>query len=167
MAYESLSPTLRGIVDGLSAIQGRELPLRGMFAGTAGVDRSVSEKTQRIENERANLEPPVVHPAVRVHPETNRRSLFLGPRAQRFVGMTAEESRPLLDFLNDRSFAYEFVYRHRWSVGDLVMWDNRCTMHVALSDYDVQRDSRHMFRCAVAGTTSGQVYAPELELSRA
>src|SRR3546814_18990258 len=53
-----------------------------------------------------------------------------------FTGMTPEESRPLLDFLTDRATMHENIYRHRWQVGDVMLWDNRCAMHYAVRDYD-------------------------------
>ena len=104
---------------------------------------------------------PAVHPAVKVHPETKRKSLFLGQRVRRFVGMTEEESRPLLDFLKQHAVAYEFTYRHRWNMNDLLMWDNRCTLHIALCDYIMQRDPRLMMRCAVTGPESGYSYTDD------
>ena len=78
-----------------------------------------------------------MHPVVRAHPETGRRALYLGDRIRTFEGMTEEETRPLADFLNEKhATRYEFTYRHRWDVHDLVMWDNRCTLHRAVADYE-------------------------------
>jgi alpha-ketoglutarate-dependent 2,4-dichlorophenoxyacetate dioxygenase len=57
--------------------------------------------------------------------------------------MTEEESRPLIDFLNMHATRYEFTYRHRWSLGDVVMWDNRCTMHRGRPYHDTQRRVLH------------------------
>ncbi len=76
------------------------------------------------------------HPVVRVHPETRRQALFVnGYFVKNFVGMTEDESRPLLDFLFAWGARPEYVYRHRWTVGDLVIWDNRCVQHYAVHDY--------------------------------
>src|SRR5665811_483763 len=88
---------------------------------------------------------------VRIHPETSRKTIFLGERVRRFAGLTEEESRPLLDFLMQHAVRYEFTYRHRWQLNDMLMWDNASTLHIALSDYSLQRDPRLMFRCAVMG----------------
>ena len=75
-------------------------------------------------------------------------------------------SAPTLAFLNQHATSPEFVYRHRWSVNDLVMWDNRCTLHVALPDFD-QTKTRHMTRTSLLGTVTGRVLeegaAPEKE----
>ena len=77
-----------------------------------------------------------------------------------------EESAPILGFLNQHATSPEFVYRHRWSVNDLVMWDNRCTLHVALPDFDQAR-IRHMTRTSLVGEVTGRVLqegaAPEKE----
>ena len=70
--------------------------------------------------------------------------------------MTEEESAPILNFLNQHATSPELVYRHRWSVNDLVMWDNRCTLHVALPDFDQTR-TRHMTRTSLVGEVTGRV----------
>jgi taurine dioxygenase len=67
-----------------------------------------------------------------------------------FVDMTIEESRPILEFLMQAATRPENVYRHRWQVGDLVMWDNRATMHYAVRDYD-ENMPRRMHRTTAAG----------------
>ncbi len=74
--------------------------------------------------------PVVVHPLVRVHPDTGRRSLYLSRLMTRdIVGMSRLESDDLLGFLFDHCEKPEFVYAHRWAPGDLVIWDNRCLNH--------------------------------------
>ena len=79
--------------------------------------------------ERAAV-PTVWHPMVRRHPESGRETVYVSPSyTVRFDGWTEEESRPLLQYLFDHSERPQFVYRHNWRVFDLVMWDNRCTMH--------------------------------------
>jgi taurine dioxygenase len=70
------------------------------------------------------------HPLVSLHPETGRRSLFLGRRRNAYIeGLALDESEALLDALWAHATRPEFAWEHRWRVGDLVMWDNRCTMH--------------------------------------
>jgi taurine dioxygenase len=74
------------------------------------------------------------HPIVRTHPETGRNALFLGRRRNSYIiGMAVDESEQLLDRLWTHATQARFTYRHRWQVGDLLVWDNRCAMH--------QRDS--------------------------
>jgi taurine dioxygenase len=145
-AFETLSPTLQRVLESLSAINDR---------GAAKNNQYVDP--QRVA-ERLKLAPPVVNPVVRVHPESGRKALYVSPNVTTaFEGMTREESRPLLEFLFAHSVKQEFIFRHRWQVHDLVMWDNRCTMHLAPPDYDVTLP-RYMVRTTVAGTPLGRVY---------
>jgi len=74
---------------------------------------------------------PVRQPLVRTHPRSGRRSLFLSSHAGRIVGWPAPEAMMLLRELTEHATQREFVYRHQWRVGDLVMWDNQATMHRA------------------------------------
>ncbi len=72
-----------------------------------------------------------VHPLVRTIPRSRRRSLYLASHASRIVGWSVPEGRLLLHDLTEHATQPEFVYRHAWRVGDLVIWDNRATMHRA------------------------------------
>jgi taurine dioxygenase len=91
---------------------------------------------------------------VRVHPETGRKALYIGDKVSCFVGMTEEESRPLIEYLVKHATRPQFVYRHQWRANDIVLWDNRCTMHIALGDYE-DGEIRHLERTTVKGTPSG------------
>ena len=74
--------------------------------------------------------PGAVHPLVAVHPETGRRTLYLGRRRNAYVeGLPVEDSDHLLEELWTHATRDALTWRHRWQVGDLVLWDNRCTMH--------------------------------------
>jgi len=90
------------------------------------------------------------HPAVRAHPETGRKALYVN-RAHTvgFAGMTEEESAPLLEFLFCHQIRPEFTCRFRWTPGSLAIWDNRCAQHYAVNDYAGQR--RIMQRITLAG----------------
>ena len=80
--------------------------------------------------------PPVIHPVVRVHPTTGRPNLFVNPGfTSHIVGMSRIESDGLLHLLYEHMTQPEFVLRHRWRNGDVVIWDNRATMHYAVDDY--------------------------------
>jgi taurine dioxygenase len=96
--------------------------------------------------------PEATHPLVRTHPETHRKSLYLNPnRMERIVGLEREESDRLLDELITHAIQPRYQYRHVWRQGDIVIWDNRCTMHKANADYP-EGERRLMHRVIVAGT---------------
>jgi taurine dioxygenase len=91
-----------------------------------------------------------VHPVIRTHPETGREALYVnGGFTKRFEGMTAEESKPILDYLVSHASRPDLTMRHAWSEGDIVMWDNRCVMHYAVHDY--ADSTREMHRVTVQG----------------
>jgi taurine dioxygenase len=142
LAYESLSLKLREILAGLEGVNDVSLlsPRR---------DRDILEAFKR-------LNPPVVHPAVRIHPESGKPALYVNDRVRAFVGLSDAESQPLIRFLCQHSVQPKFVYRHRWSVGDLVMWDNRCLTHLAVGDFD-PKESRHMIRTSTMGDHYGRL----------
>jgi taurine dioxygenase len=90
--------------------------------------------------------PDVVHPLVRAHPVTGRRSLLLGDMVIRgIVGMPPPDSRALLEELLTHATGHRYVYRHSWARGDLVIWDNRATMHTA-TPCDRHRSQRLLYR---------------------
>jgi alpha-ketoglutarate-dependent 2,4-dichlorophenoxyacetate dioxygenase len=87
----------------------------------------------------------VRHPVVRVHPVSGRKAIYLGTHASHIVGMPVPEGRVLILNLNEHASQRAFVYRHAWRRGDLVVWDNRCTMHRALPyDESYERDMRRV-----------------------
>jgi alpha-ketoglutarate-dependent 2,4-dichlorophenoxyacetate dioxygenase len=104
--------------------------------------------TNYSEKERASL-PPALQVMVRTIPETGRRSLYLASHAGRVIGMPDEEARKLLDELTAHATQRQFVYTHRWRTHDLVMWDNRCTMHRG-TDYEEHRWKRDLQRATVS-----------------
>jgi alpha-ketoglutarate-dependent 2,4-dichlorophenoxyacetate dioxygenase len=96
------------------------------------------------EEERAAL-PPVPQPLVRTLSESGRKTLYLASHASHVIGWPVPEGRVLLRELIEVATQREFVYQHRWRVGDLVMWDNRCTMHrVRPYDQGERRDMRRV-----------------------
>ena len=87
---------------------------------------------------------PVTHPVVRVHPETGRKSLFVNPGFTSHIeGVSDAESRGILDLLYAHLTKPEHIVRHRWRLGDLVLWDNRNTLHYANRDYGDNRRVMH------------------------
>jgi len=144
LAYETLSAPLQRFLGSLRAVHDYGHAYDTYFA-------HLKERPPLTAEQRAKV-PPVEHPAVRTHPVTGRRALYVNPGfTTRFAGMTVEESRAILDYLFRHATRQEFLYRHKWRVDDLVFWDNRCTMHYALADYDFSV-RRHMLRTTVAGS---------------
>jgi taurine dioxygenase len=144
-AYEALSDGMKRLLGGLRAMHS------GRPYGVGGVPKDL--KTSRsIEMERNNPEADreLAHPVVRLHPESGRKALFVNSiYTTRFEDMTEAESRPLLDYLFEHCIRPEFTCRFRWAPGSLAIWDNRCTLHYAVNDYDGQR--RLMHRTTIAG----------------
>jgi taurine dioxygenase len=145
LAYETLSEGMKKLIADLHGIQ---------MSGTRKIANTATGVPRAEEQRRIN--PPVAQPVVRVHPETGRKALYLGEKVKRFDSMTEEESKPLIDYLNRHATRPEFVYRQQWRKNDILAWDNRCTMHHALGDFD-ETERRHMERTTVLGTPSGYV----------
>jgi len=91
------------------------------------------------------------HPIARTHPDTGHKTLFINPgHTTHIEGMDEAESQELLDALFEHCLRPEFIYRHKWQVGDTVVWDNRRMMHNA-EPYDMTRYTRHMHRTCIHG----------------
>ncbi len=148
MAWETLSPKMQRILDGEEAVHDVSLV------------RGLAQRDPAMVADMKRRNPPVVHPLVRTHPDTGRKSLLVGERTSHILGYSEDESRALLDFLVAHATSPEFVYRHRWRIGDIVLWDNRCTCHVALPDFD-QSQARLMLRCSLQGEAVGRLAETE------
>lgn len=121
--YEALSTPMRDLLDGLTAVH---------WAKSFGHPEIQS-----------------THPAVRVHPETGRRSLYVNRTfTSHFVELSPGESRALLEYLYGFSEQPQFTCRYRWSEGTIGIWDNRVTQHYAINDYD---DARRIERVTIVG----------------
>ena len=143
LAYDALSEPMKSFLEGLD--------VEHSFAKvqSAVVNLGLNKP---LTPEQLAQTPPVIHPLVRVHPESGRKSIFLSPGfTTGIVGMTNEESTALLDFLADHASQHRFVYRHAWKPNDVVFWDNRTLMHYAIGDYDYDNDRRHMHRTTIRG----------------
>jgi alpha-ketoglutarate-dependent 2,4-dichlorophenoxyacetate dioxygenase len=104
--------------------------------------------TNFSDEERREL-PPVPQVLVRTIPESGRKSLYLASHAGRIFGMGEPEGRALIDELIAHATQRQFVYTHRWRLYDLVMWDNRCTMHRG-TEFDDLRWKRDVQRATVS-----------------
>ena len=117
-AYEMLAPALK------ERIAGRRAKHDPSYT-SVGVRRADFDEVSDVSRS-----PGPLHPIVRTHPETKRKALYLGRRLNGYVdGMTVAESEALLDEIWAHTAQPRFVWEHRWKVGDVVMWDNRCAMH--------------------------------------
>ena len=138
-AHDALSEPVRTMLNGLMAVHDYS-HVRRMFS--PGFGRSADP----------NQVPPVRHPVVRPHSDTGRKTLFVNPGFTTHIdGLTRQESEAILSFLFDHATRPEFIYRHNWSVGDAVLWDNRSTMHHAVHDFYETGGIRHMHRTTVMG----------------
>jgi taurine dioxygenase len=149
-AYEALSPAIKRAIEGLSAIH--DICGGGPYGRTANFRESVLGQPNGLQRlaEIQQKFPPMSHPLVRVHPETGRRALFVNRSfTTRIEGLSKLESAWLLGLLLEHMEQVNFQMRHRWRPNDLVMWDNRCTQHLAVSDYAPAH--RLMHRITVQG----------------
>jgi taurine dioxygenase len=141
LAYETLSPGLRRLLDGLVAVN-----------SSAKADVTKTREDRMREGARADVraEDVAEHPVVRAHPETGRKALYVnGGHTVRFRDMTDEESAPLLRFLFAHQVRPEFTCRFPWEPGSIALWDNRCVQHNPINDYHGFR--RVMHRVTLAG----------------
>ncbi|NQV80213.1 MAG: TauD/TfdA family dioxygenase [Alphaproteobacteria bacterium] len=103
-----------------------------------------------MTKEEEEKTPPVDHPIIRTHPENGRKSIYTGGFTMGVVGMAQDEALEFLDDLDAFMTQPQFVYTHEWRAGDVVFWDNRCTMHHA-TNYDAKNHTRHMHRTTING----------------
>jgi taurine dioxygenase len=137
-AYERLSAQWKRRIEGLRAMHNLDF------------SRSRRHGEEPMTEAQKRETPPVDHPVVRTHPETGRRCLFLGDHAEYILGMDYDRGRALIDELNALAVHPDLTYAHRWTAGQLVVWDNRCVMHRA-TDYDPATQRRVIRRCTVLG----------------
>jgi alpha-ketoglutarate-dependent taurine dioxygenase len=142
-AYERLSPEWKKRIANLRAVHNLD------FSRTRRHGEDPMTEAQRREV------PPVDHPIVRTHPDTGRKCLFLGDHAEYIAGMDYDEGRALIDELNALAIHPDLTYEHRWTPGELIVWDNRCLMHRA-TNYDPAVRRRVVRRCTVLGDVPRQ-----------
>jgi taurine dioxygenase len=138
-AYAGLSETTRERIEDLRAVhvyQSRHSERKLMALSDAA---------------RAAVPEAVLHPLVRTHPESGRKSIYLNPiRIEGIVGMEERDALSLLDELLTHATQPQYEYRHQWREGDIVMWDNRCLLHKANGDYDMSQ-VRYLYRIMLKG----------------
>jgi taurine dioxygenase len=140
-AYDSLSDGMKQLIERLIGVNSGGLKHKrggARAAHHARIGTMALQNADRADGYESR------HPIVRTHPDTGRKSLYVSSlHTLRLDGMTEEESRPLIGFLNDRCIENEFTCRMRWEPGQLTIWDNRCTLHNAINDYHGHRREMH------------------------
>ena len=136
LAYERLSPQMKRFCEGLTAVH--------------DIARVFAKRLGKQPEELHDKYPPVRHPVIRTHPETGERSIYVNVAfASHIEGLSAAESRWLLDHLFATARDVEIQCRFRWEAGSIAFWDNRVCQHLAVSDYFPAR--RAMERVTIAG----------------
>ena len=139
-AYDGLSEADKDLVNGLRAVHSFE------YMRNERMHRPLTEQERQV------VPAPIEHPLVRTDPDTGRQSLLLGMYACEVVGMPIDTGRALLRRLEEHATQARYLYTHVWRPGDFAIWDNLCTMHRALPNYDMEGQRRIMMRCAVEST---------------
>ena len=137
-AYDALDDATKERCDGLIAVHD--------FYWSR---RDINEKT--FSQAERDAIPPVRHPLIRVHPETGRKAIYAGSHTKEIEGMDLEDSRELIDSLIEHGTSPQFTYRHKWKVGDMVLWDNRAALHRGMA-FDDTKVKRRLHRTTIAGT---------------
>lgn len=137
-AYDALSDEDRAALEGVGVVH-------------SWADSRENEKTGVSEEERQDA-PPMTHPLVRTHPDTNRKSLFVGVHAAFLTGHSKATGRARIEALEAHATQPQFTYRHKWRQGDVLMWDNRCLLHKALANFDAAAYPRILHRTCLRGT---------------
>ncbi len=134
-AWDALPLAMQEEIDGLSGI----FDFRGR------------KRSSPVSAEDIAQYPPVEHPIVRTHPRTGRKSLYIArDDCTGIVGKDEETSRGLIEALADHIVRTDFIYQHRWQVGDVVVWDNCTVQHRAIQDYDLPQ-RRLLWRTTIKG----------------
>ena len=126
-AYEALSSTMKGLLDGLIGISS---------SAKADVSKTREDRIKSDGKEAVPQEYRAEHPVVRTHPETGRKALYVNvAHTAGIKGMSDEESAPLLHFLFEHQVKPEFTCRFAWDANAIAFWDNRCVQHNPVNDY--------------------------------
>jgi taurine dioxygenase len=138
-AYEALPDEVRQKIQGMKTVN--------VFQGSASERYSGQSADAQTERKPE----PVLQPLVRTHPDSGAKALYFHPvKTENIVGMSATDTQALLADLLARSIKDEFIYRHKWRKGDMLIWDNRAAMHRACFDYD-PNEFRLLYRMLVRG----------------
>ena len=140
-AYDQLSDHMRNVIQGLE----------GLHSGMATLERSIANKSDARPIDPSEIKPPRAHPIVRSPAGTKQKAIFVNPHFTVGIkGLDAEESDWVLEHLYKIATQPENIYRHQWRAGDVLVWDNRRTMHYAVRDY-TEDMPRKLHRCTASG----------------
>ena len=139
-AYDALSDDMKKRIEGLNAVHVYES------------SRSPRKLIKRTEDQVEKFGEQFVHPIARTHPAHGKKSIYLNPiRVETIDSMDDEEAATLIDDLHNHLFQPQFHYRHKWQVGDFLIWDNRQALHQANDDYDWKTQERKLYRIMTKG----------------
>ena len=137
--YDALPDAMRQKIQGMKTVN--------VFQGSASARYSGQSADAQVEKKPE----PVLQPLVRTNPDNGMKALYFHPvKTENIVGMSAADSQALLNDLLERTVKDEFIYRHHWRKGDMLIWDNRAAMHRAHFDYDPD-EYRLLYRVLVRG----------------
>lgn len=142
-AYENLPEVLKQLANNLRAVHSN------LYDYAARRPNINAQDSQHYHEVFTSTIYETEHPVVRVHPETGKPSLILGHFLQRFVGISAHDSKLIFELLQSHATLEENTIRWRWQEGDVAIWDNRATQHKAINDYGDQH--RVVHRVTIAG----------------
>ena len=135
LAYENLSKKMKLFLEKQKAVN---------ISGKGKVTKTRSDVMKHSSVGLKSDELEAIHPVVRTHPETKKKSLYINEaHTTNFVGMTVEESTPILEFLFKHQIKSEFTCRFKWKKGSVSIWDNRCSIHNPINDYHGSRRLMH------------------------
>lgn len=138
-AYAALPDALKARIDGLKTVN--------VFQGSASTKKSARYGV----SPRAIEDKPVVHPLIRTHPANGTKAIYMHQgKVENFIGMSPADSQALIEELLETAIKPEFIYRHEWRPGDLLIWDDRASMHMAYANYDLN-ETRTLYRLLIKG----------------
>lgn len=143
--FEDCSEGMRDTLRGLNAVHATAFARGKSQAGSINYDPTRESDERKKQQLQAQYRDPVSHPIVHAH-EAGYETMYINPAFVSGVdGWAEDESKALLGFLYDKAMHPNYMYRHHWTAGDLVVWDNRCVMHYGVNDYD-EHDTRVLHR---------------------
>ena len=137
-AYSALDESTKKELDGVKVVHSWELSRENIG--------------KQLSAEEIADAPPQSHPLARPHPDTAAKALFMGMHASHLEGAAMDAGRACIIALEEHATQDQFVYRHTWSQGDVLMWDNRCLLHRADPNFDAANFPRVMHRTCLRGT---------------